>query len=77
MKNLNYLKELHKYVEKAARLMVKNEDFGQRLETLADIEHEIHLEIREIDDTYAPESIRHLAVDEHGNNFSPLNGQPI
>ncbi len=73
MRNLTYLKELHRYVDKATRLMVKNEDFGQRLEKLADIEHEIHLEIREIDNTYAPESIRHLAIDEHGNNLSPLD----
>jgi hypothetical protein len=77
MKNLNYLKELHNYVDEAARLMVKNEDFGQRLEALADIEHEIHEEIREIDNTFAPKSIRHLAINEHGNNLSPSNEKSI
>jgi hypothetical protein len=54
MDKLDYLKELHNHLEKAARLMVSQKDFGQRLETLADIEHEVYLEIKEIYDELAP-----------------------
>ena len=50
MDRLEYLKELHSHLDKATRLMVKQEDFGQRLETLADTAHAVSLEIQEIED---------------------------
>ncbi len=54
MDRLEYLKALYTHLNEATRLMVKNEDFGQRLESLADAAHAVLIEIQEIDASFAP-----------------------